>query len=189
MLPRKHFTMSNSNESKELLVPPSPALHGSMDHVLDILATYDHPFVMVGWSAQRWMGSAGMLNTGCDMLIKNTVLESIAADLVKSGHWEYYEAKPDPLESWSPDSACDADCVLRRTDKQNENEISALILWSETTYHINLDDCPTVEVPDVYPWQTMLIEEKWHPAIDRTDGFWFGPYLQPDMKTNFSKLT
>ncbi|KAF2276104.1 uncharacterized protein EI97DRAFT_473985 [Westerdykella ornata] len=45
-----------------------------------------------------------------------------------------------------------------------------------------MDECPPVEVPDVYPWPSILVEENWHPAIHREDGCWYGPRLHPGTK-------
>ena len=67
---------------------------GSMDHVLDVLASHGHPFMLVGSSAQRWMGSRGMLTNGCDMLVRDNALDTIASDLVCTGHWEPHNPGP-----------------------------------------------------------------------------------------------
>lgn len=72
--------------------------------------------------------------------------------------------------------------MLQKTKVEHESEYQYLSLWSETTYRISVDDCPIVEVPDVYPWHHILVEEKWHPALDRENGWWFGPRLHPDTK-------
>jgi hypothetical protein len=156
------------------------AHEGSMYHVLEVLASHSHPFMLVGCSAQRWMGSAGMLTNGFDMLVRNNALESIALDLDKTGHWEFHDPGPHtPWESFPPTKR-DADLLLRRTDVEQNSEYQFLSLWSETAYRITVDECPTVEVPDVYPWQYILVKEKWHPAVDRENGWWFGPRLHPD---------
>ena len=91
---------------------------------------------------------------------------------------------PDPQtpENLVPSVECAADLVLRRTEIQHESEYQYLNLWSENIYRISVDTCPVVEVPDLYLWRSILIEETWHPAIDREDGWWFGPRLHPDTK-------
>jgi hypothetical protein len=141
-----------------------------MDHVVDIITSHNHPVVLVGSSAQRWMGSAGCLSTVCDLLIKDSALQSISTALVQSGHWR---REPSELDKSG------ADCSLERTKIEDENEYAYLCLWSESTYRINVDDCPLIEVPDFYPWYQCLIEEKWHPCLgtDREDGWWYGPRL------------
>ncbi|KAH6616793.1 hypothetical protein C7974DRAFT_442602 [Boeremia exigua] len=151
-----------------------------MDHIVDIMVSHHHPVVLVGSSAQRWMGSAGALSRICDLLIKNSGLQSIGKALIQSGHWK----KANPKEQLGlhevPES--EADIFLQRTKVEDENEYEYLCLWSETTYHINVDTCPFVEVPDFYPWFVVLIEEKWHPAIGREDGWWYGPRLCSETK-------
>ncbi|KAF2265041.1 hypothetical protein CC78DRAFT_579722 [Lojkania enalia] len=116
------------------------------------------------------------------MLVRNDALKSITSNLVKTGHRNFHG--PGPQTRWEPipSTECDADLVLRRTDVEHESEYHYLSLWSETTYRIIVNEFPTVEVPDVYPWQHVLVEEKWHPAIHREDGWWFGPRLHPDTK-------
>ena len=161
---------------------PGPAYKGNMDHILEVLASYSHPFILVGSSAQRWMGSAGTMMSGCDMLVLNDEVKSIAADLVKTGHWDFFDPGPHDPVKIPPLTECDADLVLQRTNIEQESGYEYLSLWSETTYHIKVDECPTVEVPDTYPWQNILVEEKWHPALDREDEWWFGPLLHPDTK-------
>jgi hypothetical protein len=155
---------------------------GSTDHVLDVLASHNHPAVLVGSSAQRWMGSAGMLTNGCDMLIRDSALSSIASYLVKTAHWEAHDPDAPPPWEICPPTERDADFVLRRIDIIHDSEYHSLSLWTETTCHISVDDRPTVEVPVVYPWQQILVEEQWHPAINRDDGWWYGPRLHPDSK-------
>ncbi|KAF1358126.1 hypothetical protein EJ07DRAFT_157130 [Lizonia empirigonia] len=175
-------------ESKELDIEspfplqPGTAYQGSMDHVHEILASHSHPLILVGCSAHRWMGSAGPITSSCDLLVRNSALESVASNLVETGHWEFHNPDPEIPGNVFPSLKCDADLVLRRIETKHESEYQHLSLWSETTYHVSVDDCPFVEVPDVYPWHHILVEEKWHPAVSRKDGWWFGPRLHPDAK-------
>jgi hypothetical protein len=122
------------------------------------------------------------VNNGCDILIRDSALSSIASDLVKTGHWEAHDPGTPPPWEVCPPTEHDADFVLRRMDITHDSEYHYLSLWTETTYHISVDDCPTVEVPDVYPWHHMLVEENWYPAINRDDGSWYGPRLHPHSK-------
>jgi hypothetical protein len=146
---------------------------GTMDHVTEILASHAHSLILVGRSAQRWMGSAGCANNA---------LESITSDLVETGQWVLHNPGPHLVETIFPSVECDADVVLRRTEVRNECEYEYLCLWLETTYRLSVDTCPVVEVPDVYSWHHVLMEETWHPAIGREDGWWVGPRLHPDTK-------
>jgi hypothetical protein len=114
------------------------------------------------------------------MLVRDSAVESIALDLIKTGHWELedsnshgfkkHQATHDLKEAY-PTVACDTEIDLQRIDITHDSEYRYLTLWPEKLYHINVDECPTVEVPDVYPWHTTLIEEKWHPAVDRESGW------------------
>lgn len=138
--------------------------------------------MLVGCSGQRWMGSAGMMISSCDLLVRKSALESVASNLVETGHWEFHNPGPQIPGEPFPSVECDADLVLRRTEIKHESEYQYLNLWSETMYRISVDNCSVVEVLDVYPWHHILVEEKWHPDIDREDGWWFGPRLHPDTK-------
>ncbi|KAF2189856.1 hypothetical protein K469DRAFT_723733 [Zopfia rhizophila CBS 207.26] len=159
---------------------------GSIDHVFDILTAYDHPFIVVGVSAHRWMGCAAQIisDEGFDMVLRNNELDAIAADLVKTGHWTVHHEGPKSFPTGPyANLNYDVDVVLERTDVEHgSNEYRCLRLWYEKTYRINVDQCLTVEVPDVYPWVTILFEEKYHLAIYRDDGWWYGPHLHCDSK-------
>jgi hypothetical protein len=161
---------------------------GSLDHVLDVLASHHHPFLLVGCAAQRWMGSLGNMTNVCEILIRDSALKAIASDLLATGRWE--NNSPDPNAAYGHDaiSKCDADLVLERLHIESENEFCYLALWSETAYHINIDECATLEVPDVYSWQPILVEESWHPAMHRDNGWWYGPRVHPDTKIPNSPL-
>lgn len=152
-----------------------------MDHIVDIMASHHHPVVLVGSSAQRWMGSAGCLTLIYELLIKDSALQSISTALVQSGHWLRTSPPSQPSLSVHDElrKLKYADFSLERTKIEDENEYAYLCLWSESTYHINVDECPFIEVPDFYPWYNVLIEEKWHPCLgtDREDGWWYGPQL------------
>jgi hypothetical protein len=156
----------------------------NLDHVIDILAYYDHPMILVGRAAHRWMGSAGARTSSCDLLIRNNELEKIASSLVETGQWVFHDtdAQNDKHSSPLNSEECWGDVVLRRLGPHQEIEYHHLNLWSEITYHMNVEDCPVVEVPDVYPWHHLLVEESWHPAVGREDGWWFGPCLHPQTK-------
>lgn len=161
---------------------------GGFDHVLDVLASYDHPFILLGTAAQRWMGAPGILRNTCDILIRDTSLDNIDAALVSTGHWTIHDPHTDDDADHHLCPEYDADLVLLRHTVSSDDEFHLLCLWTESTYCINVDDCETVEVPDVYPWQSMLIESSWHPALHRDDGWWFGPFLHPDIHTVYPHL-
>ncbi|KAF2442007.1 hypothetical protein P171DRAFT_327385, partial [Karstenula rhodostoma CBS 690.94] len=153
---------------------------GGMDHVLDILRSHQHPCIILGCNAHRWMGSTGMCSRTCDMLIRDYQLESIAAKLVETNRWERIDLGLSPVSYTVPHSANDAEVILRKTTVDHDSmytgfELNMLCLWSEATYRIQVDDCPTIEVPDFHCANNVLMEEKWHPATERTNVSWYGP--------------
>lgn len=170
------------NNESPFPIQRGTAHEGSMDHILEILASHSHPLILVGCSAQRWMGSAGTMTSSCDLIVRDSALESIASKIVETGNWEFHNPGPHIPGKPIPSVECDADRVLRRTEIKHGSEYQYLNLWSEIVYRINVDTCPVVEVPDVYPWHHVLVEAKWHPAIEREDEWWFGPRLCPDTK-------
>jgi hypothetical protein len=119
---------SDPNTMDALFLKSETADEGSMDHILDILASHGHPFVLVGSSAQRWMGSRSMLTNGCDMLVRDSALNSIASDLVCTGHWEPFNPGPHTHGEAYPPTERDADFVLRRTGIIDESEYHYLSL-------------------------------------------------------------
>ena len=59
---------------------------GNIDHIFDVLSKYEHPFVLLGVTAHRWMGCKGVPDEGFDMLIRNDQLNSIVNDLVATNN-------------------------------------------------------------------------------------------------------
>lgn len=175
------MSLNERSSQSSSQIQQSNAQEGSLDHVLSVLAIHNHPFILVGLTAQRWMGSAGNLTNTCDILIRDNSIDRIATSLISTNHWVLYEPGADEVDSWCAGAEFEADIVLIRHTYTNENEFLFLCLWTESTYHINVDNVDKVEVPDVYPWQIILIESAWHPALHRTDGWWFGPHLNPDV--------
>ena len=173
----------NETETTGCIAPkPVASEQGSLDHVLDVLTSHQHPFLLVGCAAQRWMGSAGTMTDVCEILIRHNTLKAVASDLLATSRWTLNEQDPEDIWGNDPVSNCDADIVLRQTSIENEDEIRYLALWSDTAYHVDIDSCITIEVPDVYCWQPILVEETWHPALHRENGWWYGPRVHPDTK-------
>ncbi|KAL1801748.1 hypothetical protein ACET3X_002090 [Alternaria dauci] len=172
---------------------PVTTQQGSLDHVLDVLALHNHPFLLVGCAAQRWMGSNGNMTNVCEIVIRNDVLDTIASDLLATRKWKLWtknpEAEEDAVDTHAPISKCDADIVFRRVHIENANEFAYLALWSEDSYHITVDECASIQVPDVYSWSPILVEDSWHPALHRDNGWWYGPRVRPDTKAPFPSST
>jgi hypothetical protein len=172
---------------------PGSNNEGSTDHIFDVLKTYQHPFILVGATAHRWMGCAGCAGEGFDIVIRSAQLKSIVTDIIETGHWTIFDSKTEweifesEIYHKTPeihnvrerkvllDYCCDADAVLRSVDFQGGFEY--LRLWSEDTYRINIDQGSFVEVPTLHAWNCLLVEEEHHPAIQRDDSWWYGPYI------------
>lgn len=157
------------------------AKDGYIDHILQIFEKHKHPFILVGAVAQRWMGSRLCVDTGFDIVLRIHQLGSIVADLVKTGHWTPFDVHKE-LANYAPDMLeCfiskgrdlmgfgEADVVLEQVDIAGLGFIY-LRIWSEDTYHIKIDGCTLVEVPELFTWNKVLTEKKYHPAIKRADG-------------------
>jgi hypothetical protein len=154
---------------------------GILDEICPVFREHNHPLILVGLVAHRWMGGRGF--TGypvIDVLLRNGQLHSITSDIVRTGHWKDVDAQdlqklPMNIELGQ---IHEADIVLERTHHEML-QIYYIRFWSEETYRINIDSSRLIEVPDVYAWRPYLIEEEYHPAINRKDGWWFGPYIRP----------
>jgi hypothetical protein len=164
---------------------PNTALIGSMDHVLDILSSHHHPMILVGMAASRWMGSNVILPSACDLLIRDDEIDSVTSALIRSGHWNLQISEPQDFWTQHYSIHRDADVLLQTTANPLHWEYSHLRLYSESSYRLSVDTSPLIHVPDVYPWKTMLIEEDWHPANNRTDDYWYGPHVHPTSKLNY----
>lgn len=156
---------------------------GNIDHMFEVLKRHEHPFILVGTASSRWMGSRGCFDKAFDIVVRNHQLTDIVHDLIQTGHWVAFDTQAARQEMESTDShhhqrylnhCFEADAVLDRVD-QHDNAFARLRLWSEHSYHIGVDECPLVEVPNLYAWNPFLVEEIYHPASNRNDGWWYGP--------------
>ncbi|KAI9740075.1 MAG: hypothetical protein M1818_004826 [Claussenomyces sp. TS43310] len=170
-----------------------PDIEGFADHIFHILKTYEHPFVLVGLLAHRWMGCAGIPEEGFDMVIRAHQLPAIVVDLVKTGRWALVDAdlergraayqyvhgglsnEAHVAERWF-EHCCDADTVLRRVGS-TRIPFEYLLLWSDETYKINIDTCPFVEVPELFSYTHFLVEEEQHPAYLQDNVSFWNPRL------------
>jgi hypothetical protein len=187
--PRRINTMNFAKKqyTKQIAPRSVSTQEGSLDHVLDVLVSHDRPFLLVGCAAQRWMGSNGTMTDVCEIVIRNDALSAITLDLLATGEWEgIHESKAEASarQDDDPVSKCGADVVFRRVHIENGNEFEWLALWSENSYHINVDECASIQVPDVYSWSPVLVEDGWHPAMHRDNGWWYGPRVHPDTKVS-----
>jgi hypothetical protein len=180
-------------ELSEVQHPSKKLLTMDQATILGVLESHKHPFMLVGVIAHRWMGCASGVDEGFDIVLRNDQLKTIVIDIINTGLWspfdaaaerEIFEAYPSNKKERKEETyarqmllnhCCDADAVLQRTNPQDAR-FEYLRIWSEDTYHIKVDQCPVIEVPDIYPWNCCLVEEELHPAARRDDGWWYGPY-------------
>jgi hypothetical protein len=164
---------------------------GHLDHISDVLKRYKHPFILVCYAALYWMG-VGRSGPWFDMVIRNDQLKAVAADLIETGHWTLYDFGMEtgmengrPYALYEPHifrhnerflrlTNDDTHVLLKRVNQQGM-EFKYLQLWSKDKYSINVAECPLIEVPDIYAWHSFLIKEAYHPEMNRTDGWWYGP--------------
>lgn len=178
---KDHFSAHSPWEPPIHYVKRNMGCCGILDEICPVLRAHNHPLIAVGLVAHRWMGARGFTDYPIiDILLRNSQLHSITSDMVRTGHWKAFDAQQ--LQALPMCSELgqlrEADMVLERTHHETL-QIYYLRFWSEETYRINIDSCLLIEVPDVYAWRPYLIEEEYHPAISRKDGWWFGPDIRP----------
>ncbi|KAF2020346.1 hypothetical protein BU24DRAFT_445598 [Aaosphaeria arxii CBS 175.79] len=161
---KDHFPLQSPWEPPLHFVPREMGCCGILDEICPALRAHDHPLILVGKVAHRWMGARGFTGRNIiDILLRNSQLHSVASDIVRTGHWRHFNTAQelqrfsvDPeLEQFTPknpevEQLLDADMVLERTHCDAE-QISHIRLWSEESYQINIDGCSLIEVPDVIP--------------------------------------
>lgn len=160
--------------------PWEPPLHsvsqkmgccGIIDEICPVLREHEHPLVLVGLVAHRWMGARGFTEYPViDILLRTAQLQAIMSDLVRTGHWKAFDASvlEKRLECTQTQSLREADIVLERTHHE-QLQIYYIRFWSEDTYRISIDECTLIEVPDVYCWSPFPIREI--PSRDKSHGW------------------
>jgi hypothetical protein len=184
--PSPASTCTITRDVEEIEAKPSDSSNdeGTIDHVLDILDKYSHPFILVGYVALRWMGCSSSVDDGFDLVLRAHQLPTIVTSLVETGYWTTFDS-PKALEIFKSDAAwqnvenmaeeslleylCEAGAVLKWEGIEGIG-FSYMRLWTDETYHIDVDASPLVEVPQLYPWNPFLVEEEFHPALRRDDG-------------------
>lgn len=75
------------------------------------------------------------------------------------------------------DNCANSDIVLEWNSNQTGRAaFKYLRLWSEKSYHLSVDENIWIEVPKLVA-PSVLIEREYHPALHRTDAWWYGPKL------------
>ncbi|OBT89770.1 hypothetical protein VE02_01374 [Pseudogymnoascus sp. 03VT05] len=173
---------------------------GTIDHVFDILNKYSHPFILVGNVAHRWMGCSSSVEGCFDIVLRKSQVPSIATDLVETGYWAIVNCHTEfgqTLESdadWTVSGdgehvgflryLCEADMVLRWVGAEAIG-FDYMAVWTDDSFHINVDDCELVEVPELHAWSPFLVEKEFHSSLHRDDGWFFGPNTLDDVSNSY----
>lgn len=162
------------------------------DTIAIVLKAFDHPFLLVGTTAHRWMGSDGLQQFGIDLVIRDVQFGAVVRALENGGFWKYYDVQKaiDELDIESdkspqsmtehPDTCSfqldrEADAVLRLPLEGDHFEY--LRLWRETTYGIDVDGCERIEIPEICLLNSMLAEHDYNPARNQSADWQYGPKL------------
>lgn len=168
---------------------------GTIDHVFDILNRYSHPFILVGNVAHRWMGCASSVDGCFDIVLRKPQVLYIVADLVKTGYWATVDCHTEFSQILDSEAdralfrdgehvgfcryLCEADTVLRWVGVEAIG-FEFVTIWTDETFHINVDNCELVEVPELHAWSPFLVEKQFHPSLHRDDGWFYGPNTLDD---------
>ena len=147
--------------------------NGYLDDVFSIFKARQHPFVLLEESALRWMGlrvcpeevnitspspatsrSWYLRTQDLDLLIRDSEMQSIKADLLATDRYEFVEQNLDLRFSDTYTQQ-----VPRLRLKINDNSsYNCISLWSERVYMLNVDG-EKIEVPDPHALNVVLMEE------------------------------
>ncbi|OBT69878.1 hypothetical protein VE03_00648 [Pseudogymnoascus sp. 23342-1-I1] len=179
------WDMETEHEGGTSTIPtPDPnAAEGTIDHVLNILGEYSHPFTFVGHVALRWMGCSSSVDAGFDLVLRTSQLSDIVTSLVETGLWTTFDS-PKAFEAFKSNAAWQDLENAEEKRLLEYNWFSYVRLWTEETDHIDIDASPLVEVPELYPWNPFLVEREFHPALRRDDGWFYGPLVLDDAAAN-----
>lgn len=182
-------------ETSTIPTPDPNAAEGTIDHVLEIPNKYSHPFILAGNVAHRWMGCASYVDGCFDIVLRKSQAPCIVTDLFETGyrtkvdcHTEYghiLESEADCKVTEDGEHVkflrylCEADMVLKWIGIEGIG-FSYMAIWTDETFHIDVDKCVLVEVPELHPWSPFLVEKEFHPALRRDDGWFYGPNTLDD---------
>lgn len=151
------------------------------DGVHQILARHQHPFILVGARATRWMGSKAPIDPACDIVLRRDQLRHITSHLAAQKDWKIADMRhedPNMGYNFFHDLIfLEADALLERTTWVDDGvSIRYLRIWSDESLHMNLSSrFKLVEVPDVHTRKALLVEDEYHPCKYGTDDVWLGP--------------
>jgi len=149
----------------------------SLESVFHVLSDHDHPFVMVGTYALKWMGVG--LHTGyiMDILARNSQAASIHQSLAQTSGWmEVDDASIPGLVSTAEREEQRSVGRFKRLDDH-----WYISLCTEDTYKL-LVATEKIRVPHPISWNAGLVESEFHPnPTDRR----VKPYLITDKTIKF----
>ncbi|THW99297.1 hypothetical protein D6D13_10202 [Aureobasidium pullulans] len=151
------------------------------DGVHEILACHNHPFILVGPRAVRWMGINAPLDPACDIVLRKNQFIRIVTHLANHKDWKITDMRhEDPNLGYSfrhDPIFAEADALLERKCWTDDGvNARYLRIWSDETLHLNIRSrSQLVRVPDSHTRKPVLVEMDYHPCRHRDDDVWFGP--------------
>ncbi|KIW09637.1 uncharacterized protein PV09_00501 [Verruconis gallopava] len=84
---------------------------------------------------------------------------------------------------------CDADQTLQLTvETTQEWPFNYIRLWSEHTFHIQVNGATLIQIPALYHGRPLLAENNFHPTSNRADEWHFGPEKLSNLDTGHLTL-
>ncbi|PUU75244.1 hypothetical protein B9Z19DRAFT_1131621 [Tuber borchii] len=153
----------------------------SLESVFAVLSAHDHPFVMVGTYALRWMGVQLLPGYIMDILIRTSQVASICQAFPQTGEWlEVDESSIPGLATLSEREECRSVQRFKRCDDQ-----WYISLCSENTYRLTVDS-EKIQVPYPINFNSALVQSEFHPNPgDRSSDWKTRPYLMTDKDIAF----
>ncbi|RPA97816.1 hypothetical protein L873DRAFT_1836217 [Choiromyces venosus 120613-1] len=153
----------------------------SLESIFAVLSDHDHPFIMVGTYALRWMGVQVLPGYIMDILIRTSQVASICQALAQTGEWlEVDESSIPALVTLAEREECRSVRRFKRCDDQ-----WYISLCSEDTYRLTVDS-EKIQVPHPVNFNSVLVESEFHPnPTGRSTDQRSRPYLMTDKNIPF----
>ncbi|RPA95971.1 hypothetical protein L873DRAFT_1696044 [Choiromyces venosus 120613-1] len=153
----------------------------SLESIFAVLSDHDHPFVMVGTYALRWMGVQVLPGYTMDILIRTSQVASICQALAQTGEWlEVDESSIPVLVTLAGRKEYRSIRRFKRCDDQ-----WYISLCSEDTYRLTVDS-EKIQVPHPVNFNSVLVESEFHPNPTGRSTYWRSrPYLMTDKNIPF----
>lgn len=122
---------------------------GYLEDVLAVFQIHSHPIILLNHNALGWMGSKDWPEAKLDLLVRQHQIDKIATDVLEIRDWALLQAY----------NGC-SQAVLRY--KLKDHNGFTLTLICEAFYCL-LVDGPVIQVPDTHCYNTVLIQDEFHP--------------------------